>query len=200
MELFYTLTSPYSRKILLLIDDLDLTDQITLTALNPLLDQTGRLQEANPLGKIPALILDNGDTIYDSPIIAEYLYHLSGATPLTFKKYLIQQKMQSLADGIMDAAVSSQMEKNRDLAQQSPYWQDRWQNAIMRSVVEFEKNMIDDARVWHIGSMSMACALDYLCFRHSTINWMDSAPNTLDWYKMVTKKLIMIKTDPRTLL
>jgi len=197
MELFYSPTSPYARKILFVADHLGLTGQITMTFIHPLLDKTGRLPAANPLGKIPTLILDNGDIVYDSPVIAETLYQLAGASDLSFEERLKHLKMQALADGIMDAAVSSQMERGREDAEQSAYWQERWRKAIIRAVAEFEEKMIQDAADWQVGSMSMACALDYLCFRHPDLNWMTDNEKTCAWYQMVRKKAIMITTDPR---
>ncbi|PHZ85051.1 glutathione S-transferase N-terminal domain-containing protein [Paremcibacter congregatus] len=197
MELFYTLTSPYSRKILLVLDHLKLTDQVTLTFLHPFEDQSGRLIEANPLGKIPTLVLGRGYTVYDSPVIADALFQMAETPELSFEEHLKQQKMQALADGIMDAAVLAQQEKCRDAAQQSPMWLERWEAAILRGLQEFEHNMIHDAGDWHIGSMSMACALDYIRFRHPDLNWMTDHPLTYKWYQTVQKMDIMIKTDPR---
>ena len=198
MELFYTPTSPYSRKILLVADHLGLSKQITMTFLHPLQDKAGGLAAANPLGKVPTLVLDNGQAIYDSPLIAEVLYNLADAPVLAFEDRLRQQKMQVLADGIMDAAVSSQMEKNRPDAEQSAYWQTRWQDAILRAVGQFEHTMISDAEDWHLGSMSMACALDYLILRHPDLDWGTPHPKTDHWYRQIVKKSIMIATDPKS--
>jgi len=197
MELFYTLTSPYSRKILLAADHLGLTNDITMTFMHPIEDKTGKLRAANPLERIPTLMLNNGDIIFDSPLIADVLCHLAGAAPFSFEERLKQQKIQSLADGIMDAAVSSQMEKTRIEAEQSAYWLERWHKAILRAVAAFESSMIDDTKEWHIGSMGMACALDYLRFRHPDITWMEANRKTHEWYQAVIKKDIMVKTDPR---
>ena len=197
MELFYALTSPYARKILLVADHLELSDQISLTAIDPVKDTSGKLPAVNPLDKIPTLILDSGEAIYDSPVIAEVLFNMVDAPALSFAERLKQQKMQALADGIMDAAFSLQMEKIRQDAEQSLIWQDRWRNAIIRAVGEFEKNMIGEAGDWHIGSMSMACALDYLGLRHPDISWQNGNDRTDAWYQVVREKAIMKKTDPR---
>ena len=197
MELFYTPTSPYSRKILLLANHLGLEDRITMTFLHPLLDKSGKLAAANPLEKVPTLVLDNGEVVFDSPVIADTLYHLSKAPALPFEQRLIQQKMQALADGIMDAAVLSQMERLREDSEQSSFWLERWEKAIIRSIDAFEDTMIQQAKEWHVGSMSMACALDYLNLRHPQINWMERNKATYEWYQTVIKMDIMIATDPR---
>lgn len=197
MELFYTLTSPYSRKILLVLDHLGLTDKTTLTFLHPFEDQTGRLKAANPLGKIPTLLLEDGFTVYDSPVIASALFERAETPELSFEENLKQQKMQALADGMMDAAVLSQQEKCREDAEQSAFWLDNWQSAILRGLKEFEDHAIHDAGDWHIGSISMACALDYIRFRHPDLDWMEDFPLSSKWYQTATKMNIMIKTDPR---
>ncbi|MBL4801846.1 MAG: glutathione S-transferase N-terminal domain-containing protein [Emcibacter sp.] len=197
MELFYTPTSPYSRKIQILADHLGLNDRIKMTFLHPLFDKTGQLAAANPLEKVPTLVLDNGDCIFDSPVIADALYHFSEAPALPFEERLKQQQLQALGDGIMDAAVLSQMEKMREDAEQSEYWQDRWQKAIIRSIDEFENNMIQQAEEWHIGSMSMACALDYLDLRHPHLHWTTHNKKTYEWYQLAVERDTMITTDPR---
>ncbi|PCI31826.1 MAG: hypothetical protein COB54_08850 [Alphaproteobacteria bacterium] len=197
MELFYTPTSPYSRKILLVADHLGLSERITMTLLNPLEDKEGRLAAANPLKKIPTLVLDNGEAVYDSPLIAEVLFNLADAPARAFDDRLKHLKMQVLADGIMDAAVSSQMEKIRPDAEQSTYWQGRWQAAILRAVGQFDESMLADAEDWHLGSMSMACALDYLILRHPELDWSSAHPKTDHWYRQIVKKAIMIATDPK---
>lgn len=197
MELFYTLTSPYSRKILLLLDQLNMTDKVALTFLHPIMDQSGRLEKINPLGKIPALILDSGDMIFNSPLIADVLCQLAETPELSFEEHLKQQKLQALGDGIMDAAVATQLERSQTDAEQSAFWIDRWQKAIMRSISEFEAQMIHDAGDWHIGSMSMACALDYLRFRHPDLNWMETHPKTHKWYQTAIQMDSLIRTDPR---
>jgi len=197
MELFYSLTSPYSRKILLVLKHLGMDDKVTLTPINPLLDDTARLTKVNPLGKIPALILDNGEVIFDSPLIVEVLFHMVEGPALSFEERLKQQKLHALADGMMDAAVSAQMERRRPDAEPSAFWMTRWRDALLRALAEVEKNMIRDADDWHIGSMALACALDYICFRHPDIAWRNDRPLTFAWYRTAMRKDIMIKTDPR---
>ncbi|MDF5713048.1 MAG: glutathione S-transferase N-terminal domain-containing protein [Rhizonema sp. NSF051] len=171
MKLYYSKTSPYSRKVLIVIYELEIVDKIEIMPVNPLEDPPD-LNENNPLGKIPTLVLSNGDSIFDSPVIAEYLQrHFVNKAPLSLESYVSQQRLQALADGMMDATFSLVMELRRPEEQRSPFWQRRWEGAILRSIAEFERKYIDDARQWHLGSIAMACGLDYLAFRIPENDW-----------------------------
>ncbi len=196
MKLYYSTTSPYSRKILILAHELDLLHDIEMVRVNPLEDPLD-LRENNPLAKVPTLVLSYGEPIYDSPVIAEYLQRFVNKAVLSLEDYVSQQRLHALADGMMDATFSLVMERRRPEEQRSPLWQQRWEGAIFRSIAEFERRYIDDAREWHLGSIAIACALDYLTFRVPQNDWKQQYPKTKAWFQEITNKSSMIKTDPR---
>ena len=197
MKLYYSKTSPYSRKVLVLADELEIINSMEVIPVSPFEDPPELLKN-NPLCKIPTLVLSNGDSIYDSPVIAEYLQRDFGnKTALSLESYLSQQRLQALADGMMDATFSLVMEQRRPEQQRSSFWQGRWEGAILRSIAEFERKYIDEAGQWHLGSIAMACALDYLAFRIPENNWKQQYPKTKAWFEDIMNQPSMIKTDPR---
>lgn len=196
MKLYYSKTSPYARKILILAYQLEIADIIEIVQVNPLEDPPD-LRVTNPLMKIPTLVLDNGEPIYDSPVIAEYLQRFVNKAKLSLEDYVLQERLHALADGMMDATFSLVMERRRPESQRSPLWQQRWSGAISRSIAELEQRYIDDARQWHLGSIAMACALDYLAFRIPENDWKQWHPKTKAWFEDITNKSSMIETDPR---
>ncbi len=197
MKLFYSKTSPYSRKVLVLAYELEIVNSMEVIPVSPFEDPPELLKH-NPLGKIPTLVLGNGDSIYDSPVIAEYLQRDFGnQAALSLESYVSQQRLQALADGMMDATFSLVMEQRRPEEQRSSFWQRRWEGAVSRSMAEFERKYIDEAGQWHLGSIAMACALDYLAFRIPENDWKQQHPKTLAWFEDIMNKPSLIKTDPR---
>lgn len=194
MKLYYSQTSPYSRKILLLAKSLGLGGDVEIVMANPLENDPGLLA-VNPLAKVPVLIMD-GRAIFDSPLIAEHLLKKAEADRSS-DDYLRQLDLQALADGATDAAVAKIMESRRTDAEQSAIWIERWDKAIERSLQLLEDQIESFRGTWDLGSMAVACFLDYLCFRHPDLDWQTAAPNCALWYADVSQRQDMVETDPR---
>jgi len=194
MKLFYSQTSPYSRKVYLLAKSLGMGGEVELVFNNPL-DSDPAFLAINPLAKVPAL--EQGGKIYfDSPLIAEHLLTLTGQNRVGDAHMAVLQ-VQALADGIMDAAVALRMEAMRPEVQRSPMWQDRWYAAIDRSLVVLENNVIDTLKGWQLDSIAVACMLDYLNFRLPETDWKNKYPKTAAWFADVADRKDMRETDPR---
>jgi len=120
MKIFYSNASPYARKCRIALEICKLADQAELILTDPLNNQDYR--KINPLGKVPALV-DNDLTLFDSPIICEYIAHKSGVDLFSrgHKDYFFIQKNHAQANGILDAAVATVME-NRRQTEKSEYW------------------------------------------------------------------------------
>lgn len=194
MKLFYSKTSPYSRKVYILAKSLGMGGEIELIYDNPLEDSAALLA-ANPLAKVPALITDE-KTIFDSPLIADHFLRLAGQGGRD-DAYFEALTIQALADGMMDAAVALRMESVRPEAQQSPMWQKRWYAAIDRGLGMLEATVIKDLKGWKLDSISVACMLDYLCFRLPEIDWQTARPETALWFEGASARMDMKNTDPR---
>src|SRR5688572_30823457 len=123
MKLRYSPTSPYVRKVTVTAIETGLDKKIERVLTMPA--SAPDLPKHNPLGKVPALIMDNGESLIDSPVIVEYLDSLhSGAkiVPTSGDARWKALRLQALADGILDAGVLRLMETRRTANEQSKAW------------------------------------------------------------------------------
>ena len=121
VQLYYSATSPYVRKVRIVAIEKGLDGAIELVEAMPWPDPS-LISTQNPLGKVPALVLDDGSALYDSPVICEYLDTLgegSRLLPQAGPARWRSLRIQALADGIMDAAVSIVLERRRPAELQS---------------------------------------------------------------------------------
>lgn len=174
---------------------LGLMDDIKLVPVNPL-EPSEDFLHANPLSKIPALLVDGEPALFDSRVIVEFLLDRAGMNDTGRAKTEVL-KRQALADGIMDAALAIFLENKRPEEQRSPYWQDRWHAAINRALAHLEYGAVQALEHWRLDAMATAAALDYLCFRVPEVNWQDQYPKTAKWFAGVCQKDDMIATNPR---
>jgi glutathione S-transferase len=194
MKLFYSVTSPYSRKVLLLAKSLGMGGEVDVIHTNPLQNDPA-FMKINPLGKVPALV-QGGKTYVDSPYIAEHLLRLAGQDR-TGDAYMNRLEVQAYADGIMDAAVALRIESTRPEAERSDLWQKRWYAAIDRGLAYLEANVVDALSGWKLDSISVACMLDYLLFRLPGVAWQKDYPKLAVWFAEASNRKDMLETDPR---
>jgi len=138
----------------------------------------------NPLARVPVLVLDDDSSLFDSPVIAEYLDNAapnSKLIPQPNRERIAVRQWEALADGITDAAVALRMESLRPEAQQSPESMARNQAAIQRGMLKMDGDLGDQAFCMgtHISlaDIAVGCALGYLDFRFAELNWRDYCPN-----------------------
>lgn len=195
MQLFASPTSPYARKVRIVIAEKGLAGRVTILPANPLGDDTAALHAANPLGKIPTLVLDDGTSLYDSRVIVEYLDGFATSEALIPEGGIPRMRAlrrQALADGVMDAAFSIVMERRRPAPQQSPEWLARWEAGIRRAVAAIETSPGFD-----IGDIATAAALGYLDFRLPDLRWRDHAPAGLaEWWGAIQTRNSILLTVP----
>ena len=197
MKLFYSPTSPYARKCRALAIEKGIEGRLEIITASPM-SNPPELQAANPLGKVPALVLDNGQCIVDSPVICAWLDSLSD-TPRLFPTdpaaRIDALTREALADGIMDAAFAIVMERKRPDQQRSPEWLMRWTSAIRRSVAHFS-TLITAREQPDIGDLSLACALAYVDFRLGDLAWDTEAPALRAWLSSVHARPSLSATAP----
>lgn len=195
MKLFFSKTSPYARKVLLVARQLGQIDDIETVPINPL-EATDDFLTANPLSKVPTLVVEDEPALFDSRVIVEFLLDRAGMNDAGRAKTEML-KRQALADGITDAALAIVMEKRRPESEQSSYWVERWLAAIDRGLAHLEDGAVNALEHWHFDAMATASALDYLCFRLPEIDWQVKYPETAAWYKAACERDDMKATDPR---
>lgn len=197
MQLIYSATSPYARKVRMLVIEKGLADRVEVVVANLLLDPP-ELLTANPLAKVPALIVEPGFTLFDSPLLCAYLDGLAAPRliPEAGPERWRVLRREALADGIVDAAVSSVMEGRRIDSQRSPEWLARWRGAILRGVVELDKEADALGARFDLGAIASAAALAYLDFRLPQIDWRAQAPGLSAWLEDVRSRESFAATVP----
>ena len=186
MKLYFSPFSPYVRKCLVVAHELGLDARITLlpSSAHPVTRDQAIIVN-NPLGKVPTLLTDDGQALYDSRVICEYLDDLAGGTlfPKTTKARWEALTLQSLADGMLDAALLARYE---DVARPEAIRWKEWRagqlDKIETSLAHLEGNLQTLAGRVDIGSLSIACALWYLDVRFAELQWRGRYPKVADWY------------------
>ncbi|MFY8178401.1 MAG: glutathione S-transferase [Limnohabitans sp.] len=180
MKLFFSPTSPYVRKCMVTAHEVGLVDAITLLpgSAHPVnRDQT--IVSKNPLGKVPTLITDTGEAIYDSRVICEYINALGHGNLLAKEGALRWEALtlQSLGDGILDAALLVRYENN--VRPEGLRWTD-WVagklDAIHTSLAHLNKHPEVFTHDFHLGLLTVGCALWYLDLRYPELDWRKHYP------------------------
>ena len=192
MKLYFSPFSPYVRKCLVVGHELGLDARITLlpSAAHPVTRDQAIIAN-NPLGKVPTLLTDDGQALYDSRVICEYLDDLGGGTlfPKSGKARWEALTMQSLADGMLDAALLARYE---DVARPEAIRWKEWRagqlDKVETSLAHLEGNLQTLAGRVDIGSLSMACALWYLDVRFAELQWRGRYPKVAQWYAAFSQR------------
>ncbi|HBU29600.1 MAG: glutathione S-transferase [Thiobacillus sp. GWE1_62_9] len=181
MKLVTSLTSPYGRKVRVVLLEKKIPFQLQVE--NPWLPDSP-VSSLNPLGKVPVLVLEGGESVFDSRVIVEYLDHVSPVAhliPNEPKTRMIVRGVEALADGVTDAAVALFLEKKRASEQQSRDWLTLQEKTLFRGLEALSEALGE--KPWYLGnSMTLAdvacgCTLGYLGLRFSDIDWRTAHPN-----------------------
>ena len=197
MKLFYSRTSPYSRKVRLVIHEKGLQQAIISVACNPF-DEAPELDAANPLGKVPTLILDDGFSLYDSPVICAYLDTLTPdrLIPESGRERWNVLRREALCDGVLDAAYNIVMERRRNAREQSVSWIEQWKSQISRSLNHMEAGIDTLPAQVSLAQLSLGAALGYLDFRLPDLDWRNQCPALATWYGDFSVRDAMQSTRP----
>lgn len=184
MRLLSSPPSPFGRKVKMTARIKGLTDRITVETVNPSVPGDPVLAAANPLGKIPALILADGSALYDSRVICEYLDTLSPAPVLFPAVGLDRYKMltrAARADGLLDAALLIVYEERfRPEEKRSADWVARQQGKIDGALAVFEARIAEVQGAVDYSQVTLAAGLGYLDFRHGG-RWRAKHPALVAW-------------------
>lgn len=203
MTLFHNPASPFVRKVMVLLHETGQTDRVALqlSQLSPV-SPDAVLNLDNPLGKIPALRLADGNVLYDSRVILDYLDQQHVGNPLIPAEGSARWRrltLAALADGIMDAAVMVRYELAlRAPEKHWPEWLDAQREKIRRALAALEAEAIAELTChFDVAAISVACALGYLDLRHADLNWRDAQPQLAAWYFEVSQRPSMLATVPK---
>jgi len=192
MKLLYTKRSPFARKPRVIA----LEKNIALDLIDEDLQQKSqRLLSANPLGKVPTLVLDDGTTIYDSPIICQYLDNLDDKVimiPRQERLRLEVLKWEAFADDLMVTAINLYMEKVRH---PKDFHEDfiAGQEKNIRSAYAYIEQHLSKLKEFNLAPLAVASAMGYLHFR---LPHLKAQGKLLQWFEEISRRPSMAQTLP----
>jgi glutathione S-transferase len=200
MKLLYTPNSPYARKVRVVALEKHIELELQEVDLS---DPNCPVRFHNPLGKVPVLILDDGDSLYDSRVIVEYLDNRAPGTHLIAQdktSKVITRRWESLADGVCDAAIAAMLEGRRPPAEQSQAHIDRQMLKVTRGLevlnLDITKKKWCVSETFGLADIALGCMLGYLDLRYKQLNWQETYPNLAKHYSVLVKRPSFKQTMP----
>jgi len=200
MKLFYSPTSPYVRKVVVCAEEAGLAAAIERVAatVTPV-TESPEVAAANPLAKVPTLVLDDGTALFDSRVIVEYLDHLSGGRllPPAGPERWRALRDQAAADGMTDAALMVRYERAlRPEALRWAEWDAAQLGKVRRALDDLEGQFQPSAGQPHAGDIAVACALGYLDFRFPELDWRKDHPRLTAFDAVMATRPAMAASAP----
>ena len=198
MELLGSPASPFVRKVCVMIAEAGIADVPLVQVTASPLGGEDRLNAANPLGKIPALIRPDAPTLYDSRVITRFLDAQYGAGFYPEARLWDVLTIEATADGIMDAAVGLTYERRfRPAEIQFAQWMDGQWTKIARALDVLEGQWLSHLNgPLDMGQIAVGSALGYLDFRHDDSGWRNGRDALAAWYAAFATRPAMQATQP----
>ena len=196
MELRYSPTSPFVRKVMVTAIETGTAGRIDK---NQTETADPDLSRDNPLGKVPALVTDEGEKLYDSRVICEYLDSLhdgSALFPGPGPARWTALRIQALGDGIMDALVNCVIESRRTDGDESRAYTERQKGKVRRAVAQLEGEVDGLDGPLTIGLVAVGCAVAYIGVRMPELDLSQDAPRLARWYDGFAARPSMTETAP----
>lgn len=176
LRLVGSLTSPYVRKVRIVMAEKRIECQLEL---EDVWSPDSKIQQSNPLGKVPCLIMEDGGAVFDSRVIVEYLDTMTPVAkliPATGRERVEVRTWEALADGLLDAAIAVRLERTqRPPEQQSQKWIDRQMGKVDAALAAMAHGL--EGKNWchnnayTLADIAVGCALGYLDFRFPQLGW-----------------------------
>lgn len=203
MKLIGSVTSPYVRKVRVVMAEKKLDYQFVT---EDVWSAQTTIHASNPIGKVPCLVMEGGEAVFDSRVIVEYLDTLSPVgklIPAGGRERAEVKTWEALGDGLLDAALLARMEAvwaGREDSQRSQAWIDRQLEKIQHALLAMSKGLGDKAFCSgvHMGlsDIAVGCALGYLDFRFPHIDWRTQYPNLHKLYDKLSLRQSFIDSLP----
>jgi glutathione S-transferase len=198
MKLYGSLTSPYVRKVRIVIAEKSIDCELVVEHPG---DADTRFSQLNPLVKIPVLETDGGDALYDSPVIVEYLDQLGGKPliPASGDAHWQAQRWHALADGVMDAVVARMQELRRPEQMRMDEAVEKQEKKVMLALsclneaVNNRNYLVGDS--YTVADIAIAVALEYIDFRYPH-DWRNRYPKLAYWLASISARPSFIETIP----
>ncbi len=201
MKLIGSLTSAYVRKARIVLAEKHIDYDFELDS--PWKADT-HVPEFNPLGKVPVLVLDDGTTLFDSRVIVEYLDNVTPVSrliPEINRHRILVKRWEALTDGICDASALIFLEQKRPARQQSQDWIARQKSKVHLGLEAAAHDLGDkswcDGEAYSLADIALGCALGYLDFRFSEVQWRQAYPNLAKLDEKLAKRASFKDTAPK---
>ena len=202
MKLIGALTSPYVRKVRIVLAEKKLDYQFELEDVW----NADNILKANPLGKVPCLVLEGGEAVFDSRVIVEYLdtrSPVSRLIPESGRERTEVRTWEALSDGLIDAAILARLEATwagRSAEQRSQAWIERQMSRVDSALVAMSTGLGE--KPWCVGihlslaDIAVGCALGYLDFRFPQVPWRSRHPNLVRLADKLATRQSFVDTLP----
>lgn len=200
MKLIASLSSPFARKVRVALAEKRIDYELEVDI--PWNADT-KVPTYNPLGKVPVLLRDDGEAVYDSRVIVEYLDMASPVSrliPEESRQRIYVRRWEALADGVAEAAATIFLERKRPTDKQDPEWIVRQEQKVFRGLEAMSEELGE--KNWCAGEgitladIAVGCALGYLAFRFPEIDWKDAHPNLVKIFDKLHERPSFKETVP----
>lgn len=200
MKLVTSLTSPYGRKVRVVLAEKKIPFQLLVE--NPWAPDSA-VSTYNPLGKVPVLVLEGGVSVFDSRVIVEYLDHaspVSNLIPAEHKSRMAVRGIEALSDGVTDAAVALFLERKRPADKQSDDWLVLQEKTLFRGLEALAEALGENTYFlgngMSLGDIACGCTLGYLDLRFPEIEWRTAHPNLAKLFDKLMARTSFKETVP----
>jgi len=203
MKLIGSLASPYVRKVRVVLAEKKLDCEFVL---DDVWSADSTVQQSNPLGKVPCLVMEDGGAMFDSAVIAEYLDTLTPVGKLlpanSSRERAAVKCWEALADGVLDAAILVRLEKTlRPSEQQNAAWVERHMGKVEAGLRAMSNGLGETpfcaGNHFTLADIAVGCALGWLAFRFPEIDWRGEYPNLARLYDKLAERPSFQETVPR---
>lgn len=199
MRLFYSPTSPFVRKVMVVAHELGIADKIELrrVLVSPHLPNP-ELATFNPLMKLPTLLVDGGEVLFGSQLICEFLDHNCGAMlfPQSQSMRWRVGRLHALADGMLEAGIACREDLHRFGAATSDIWSDGREMKISQGLSYLESVADELENQVNIATITIAIAISWLRFRGFIDDLVPTVPKLATWHQGFAARPSMQKTEP----
>lgn len=199
MKLYTNPASPFCRKVEVVLLETGLEGHVSTAEVGGHPTDTGTIPlDANPVGKIPVLLREDGPALYDSRVICRYLDSLAESGLYPESRLWEVLTLEATGDGICDAAVLMVYESRArpEDARHAPWVEGQWAK-VTRSLDALEARWLSHLKgPLNMGQIAIGCALGYLDFRHSDRDWRSERPAMAAWFAEFSDRPSMARTKP----
>jgi len=201
MKLFGSLASPYTRKVRIVLAEKKIDYDFEID--NPW-KADAKAAKLNPLGKVPALLLDDGRTLFDSRVIVGFLDNaspISRLVPAENRERVEARRWEALADGVLDAGVLARLENQREAKLRSTPWIERQMGKVRAGLAAMDSEL--DDKLWCVGNgytladIAVGVCLGWFDFRYPKMNWKKDHASLARAFAKLSERQSFIDTAPR---